>query len=166
MLKLLNWCLHASRRTVLTAIPGLARPDDEWARRRLERVEFELYRQLSRPERAHAVAVARRLLRGQPQASSLLVRAALLHDVGKLGAPGFVLWRVLTHLLPPAHVEPEPRLMGLAGARQARVHHAAFGAAMIRAAGGDEAVARLVERHHDTDATGGVALLRAADDAT
>lgn len=166
MLKLLNWCLHASWRTVLTAVPWLARPDDVWARRRLAPVEFELYRRLSRPERAHAVSVARRLLRSQPQAPGLLVRAALLHDVGKLGAPGFVLWRVLTHLLPLAQVDPEPRLSGLAGARQARLHHASYGAAMIRAAGGDEAVAVLVERHHDADATGGAALLRAADDVT
>lgn len=166
MAKPFAWYLHATWRTVLTALPGLARPDDAWAQAQLECTEFELYRQLPGPERVHAVAVARRLLRRQPQAADELVRAALLHDVGKLGTPGMVLWRVLTHLLPPAQVAPEPRLTGLIGARQARVHHAAYGAAMIRSGGGDEVVAQLVESHHDSGTVGEAALLRSADDVT
>lgn len=166
MAKPLNWYLNAAWRTTLTALPGLARPDDAWAKSQLGASEFELYRQLPGPERVHAVRVALSLLRKRPQAGSELVRAALLHDVGKLGTPGFVLWRVLTHVLPRVQIASEPRLKGLAGARQARAHHAAYGAALIRAGGGSEVVARLVERHHDAGVAGEAALLRSADDLT
>ncbi len=88
MAKPLSWYLDAAWRTVLAALPALARPDDAWAQAQLGAAEFELYRQLPAPERVHAVTVAQRLLRTEPRAASELVRAALLHDVGKLGTPG------------------------------------------------------------------------------
>src|SRR5690606_4885293 len=114
----------------------------------------------------HAIAVARCVVRRLPQASPVLVRAALLHDVGKLGAPQNVVWRVLTHLLPETQAAAEPRLRGLAGARQARRHHAALGAAMLRRAGGAEEVAVLIERHHDAAAVEEAAVLRECDART
>lgn len=160
------WFLNAARRTLVTAFPRLARPDDAWATAHLAPEEARLFLQLPPQEREHGVAVARRLLRAEPGAGAVLVRAALLHDVGKLGAPQFVLWRVLAHLLPSAPYPAEPRLRGLAGVRQSRVHHAGYGAALIRHAGGSEAVARLVERHHDAATTGELAALRAADERT
>lgn len=160
------WYLNAARRTLVTALPALARPDDRWARRWLSPPESSLFQQLPPQERAHGIEVARRLLAGHPEARPQLVRAALLHDVGKLGTPQFVLWRVLTHLLPEARIPAEPRRRGLAGARQARRHHAAYGAALIRSVGGDEEVARLVERHHDASAGGELAQLREADERT
>lgn len=161
-----TWYLNAIRRTLITAFPGLAQPDDDWATSWLAPEEARLFLSLPPQERAHGVQVARRLLGLNENADSLLVRAALLHDVGKLGAPQFVLWRVLAHLLPERNYPPEPRLRGLAGVRQSRRHHAAYGAALIRAAGGSEAVARLVELHHDEGATGALAALRAADEGT
>lgn len=158
------WYLNAARRTLVTAFPRLARPDDAWAAERLSAAEFRLFARLPAQERAHGVEVARRLLAHTPGARPELVRAALLHDVGKLGSPQFVLWRVVTHLLPEADLPPEPRLPGLAGARQARTHHAAYGAQLIRSVGGSEAVARLVARHHDGAASGELARLKAADE--
>src|SRR5690554_5281057 len=98
------WFLNAARRTLVAAFPGLARPDDAWAAARLPAPEARLFLSLPPQERAHAIQVARRLLAQAPAASPTLVRAALLHDVGKLGTPQAVLWRVLTHLLPAAPV--------------------------------------------------------------
>lgn len=178
------WYLNAARRTLIATLPALARPDDAWAAARLEGGERELFMRLPPQERAHGIEVARRLLATTPDARPQLVRAALLHDVGKLGTPQFVLWRVLTHLLPEAELPAEPRLGGLQGARQARRHHAAYGAALILQAGGSEEVARLVARHHDDEgapahggavgghqrgeerAEGELARLRAADERT
>lgn len=140
------------------------RPDDAWAAARLTAAQRELFARLPPQERAHGVQVARRLVAATPHASADLVAAALLHDVGKLGTPQFVLWRVLTHLLPAADLPAAPRLRGLPGARQARRHHAQYGAALIRAAGGGENVAALVASHHDPGAGGDSARLRAADE--
>lgn len=165
MAKPAPWYVNAARRTLVTAFPRLARPDDDWAVRRLQPDEARLFLRLPPQERAHGVEVARRLLAAAPQASRELVTAALLHDVGKLGSPQFVLWRVLAHLLPEPRVPAEPRLRGLAGARQARKHHAMYGAELVRRAGGSDVVADLVERHHD-DAAPEVALLREADERT
>lgn len=176
MSKPLPWFFNAARRTVVSAFPGLARPADQWATERLERAEAQLFLQLPRQERAHGIEVAQRLLERWPAAPPTWVRAALLHDVGKLGTPQFVLWRVLTHLLPAASVAAEPRLPGLAGARQARVHHAEYGATLISRAGGSEEVARLVRWHHDpaadiavdqgSDFVTGLEALKAADERT
>ncbi len=163
------WLINAARRTLVTAFPGLARPADGWALERLEGPEAQLFLSLPPQERAHGIEVAQRLLDRAPSAPPALVRAALLHDVGKLGTPQFVLWRVLTHLLPPSRMPAEPRLQGLAGARQARTHHAAYGARLIREAGGSEVVARLVERHHQEPAgelAAELAQLKAADERT
>ena len=167
------WVVNAARRTLVTAFPGLARPADAWAAARLAPAEARLFLSLPPQERAHGIEVARRLLASSPHASPSLVKAALLQDVGKPGTPQLVLWRVLTHLLPAASVPAEPRLRGLAGARQARVHHARYGAELIRQAGGDAAVVELVARHHAaptgdlaTEQANDLARLRAADERT
>ncbi len=160
------WFINAARRTVVAAFPWLARPDDAWALERLHGGEAELFMRLPAQERAHGVEVAKRLLGLEERASSELVRAALLHDVGKLGTPQFVLWRVLTHLLPETDQPPEPKLTGLAGARQARRHHAAYGAVLIRAAGGPDAVAELVLHHHEPGGSAELQLLKRADERT
>lgn len=148
MVKRPSWYLNAARRTLVTALPGLARPDDDYAAGILSGPEFELYTRLSAPEREHAVEVARRVARRAPEARPEVVRAALLHDVGKLGSSGNVLWRVAAHLLPASPAPAEPRMSGLAGVRQAARHHGEYGRALILAAGGDAEVARLVATHH------------------
>ncbi|HET8985084.1 MAG TPA: HD domain-containing protein, partial [Trueperaceae bacterium] len=100
-------------------------------------------------ERGHGVEVAKRVLKSRPDASSALVRAALLHDVGKLGFASSVFERIGAHVLPAVAVPAEPRLTGVAGARQARIHHPTYGEALVMAASGDRRVAELVRRHHE-----------------
>lgn len=158
------WYLNAARRTLRALLPSLARPDDAFARERLPGREYELYLAMDGRDRHHGCEVAKALLERHPGVSEVLVRAALLHDVGKAQRPYRVLERVLVHLLPARPLPPEPRLKGLAGALQVKRHHHLYGAQMIRSAGGSERVARLVADHHV--AGGDAELLRAIDDET
>ncbi len=161
------WYLNAAHRTLLAAVPALARPDDAWASAYLTSREFALFVSLPAQERAHGVEVARRLLRRSPRATSELIAAALLHDVGKLGTPQGALWRVLTHLLPHAGAaRSAPRLRGLAGARQARAHHATYGAELLRDAGSSARVVALVEGHHSAAGDPDLRLLQECDERT
>lgn len=175
MLRALTWLKNAAVRTLHTAVPATARPEDVWARERMPASEYDLYAAMSPAERVHALAVARRVesrslalgARGAtPDTAelSVLVRAALLHDVGKLGSDNNVVWRVLSHLLGPSDAEAEPRLGSLAGTRQAARHHPAYGAAMILAAGGDPEVARIVGLHHDPRGDAAARLLKECDE--
>ncbi len=135
------------RRTFLAFSPDFAQPDDAFAKTYLPTAELKLYLGMDARDRCHAVEVARAVLNEHPSASARLVRAALLHDVGKSGERFSALERVAVHLYAPA-LPPEPRLGGLRGAWQRRRHHASYGAQLIRQSGGDAEVARIVERHH------------------
>lgn len=141
------WAWNAGWRTVRGLHPDLARPDDAWAAARLTAQERSLYAAMDPRDRDHAVRVAQALLRAHPDAPGPVVRAALLHDVGKARRRYRVDERILVHLVRAAPPPPDPPLAGLAGARQTAAHHAAYGAAMIRDAGGDGRVAELVARH-------------------
>lgn len=164
------WYVNAARRTVLSLLPSLAKPDDAFARDRLEPAEYALYLCMDPRDRRHACEVARRLSAACPSASPELLAAALLHDVGKSDLPFRLEQRILAHVLPSGDPPPEPRLRGLAGALQVKRHHHAYGAAMVRSAGGRERVAVLVAGHQgdadDASARSEAMLLREVDDAT
>lgn len=143
-----------------------ARPDDAFARARLAEGEYRLYARMDTRDRAHATHVTRLLLDRRPDASDHLVRAALLHDVGKAARP-YRLWeRVAAHLYAPRDIPAEPRMTGLRGAWQMRVHHAQYGADMVRAMGASERVAELIEEHHTADGDPEAAAIRAVDELT
>lgn len=158
------WYFNAARRTLRAVVPVLAPPDDAFARRALPDAEYRIYLRMDSRDRHHACEVAKALLARHPDVPGELVRAALLHDVGKSERRYRVLERVLVHLLPERQVPAEPRRAGLAGALQVKRHHHTYGAQMIRSAGGSEAVARLVEAHHEVG--GDAELLRRIDDET
>lgn len=141
------WAWNAGVRTVRGLHPRMVRPDDAWAAARLPGPELDLYDAMDPRDRDHAVRVARSLLRRHPEAPSEVVRAALLHDVGKSRRRYQVVERILAHLVRAAPPPRDPPLDGVRGARQVAAHHAAYGAAMIRGAGGDARVAELVARH-------------------
>ena len=162
----LSWVKNAARRTVVAFVPALARPDDDFAAAILEPQEFRLYLEMDRRDRQHACQVARNLLKKRPDASSVLVRAALLHDVGKSVKRYNPVHRVLVHLYAPDDIPANPSLEGLRGAWQVKRHHDEYGARLIRAAGGDEEVATLVERHHSPDGDLDAQLLKSLDDET
>lgn len=167
VVKSVAWYLNAAVRTVRAFVPGLARPDDAFAESWLPDVEHELYRRMDPRDRDHACRIARAVLDLDPDADATLVRAALLHDVGKADAP-FRAWeRIVVHLYTPS-VDPGWRVGGAALADAWRRHrdHAARGAEMILEVGGDERVADLVRRHHDEGGPDDGELLRRVDERT
>ena len=161
-----GWIINAARRTALAFLPALARPDDRFAARFLAPQEYRLYLTMDPRDRQHACQVARNLLRRRPDASEVLVRAALLHDVGKSVRPYNPVHRILVHLYAPSRIPAEPVLEGLRGAWQVKRHHDEYGARLIREAGGCSEVARLVERHHEPDGDPDAGLLKSLDDET
>jgi hypothetical protein len=138
--------------------PAQACPDDDWAMNQLPAPELEIYRRMDPRDREHAVRVAQKLLELHPEASSEVVRAALLHDCGKLVRPYNVFERVMVGLIAPEG----PRSRQTSGSLQAqtamdvRNNHPQIGAKLILEAGGDSRVAELVRIHHapngDTEA--------------
>ena len=137
--------------------PTLVRPDDAWAARRLPQTEYSIYIRMDVRDREHAVRVAQKLLELYPTASAVLVRAALLHDCGKLLRPYIWLERIAVGLVQRPMRTPV-QLEGLLNhdysALEIRLLHPVLGAALIRQAGGDERVAQIVERHHNPRAYG------------
>jgi hypothetical protein len=142
----LRWFANVVPRTLRALLPALATPDDDFARQRLPHPELELYLAMDRRDRHHAVAVARSLLARDPHADDLLMRAALLHDVGKAIAPYRAWERILVHLYTPAEERAAPA--ALADAWRRHRQHPALGAQRIREAGGDPLVADLGARDH------------------
>jgi putative nucleotidyltransferase with HDIG domain len=153
--------LNLVRRTAAAFFPALARPDDDFAAEVLPQAESDLYMKMDRRDRAHACEVARAL--ETRASSSLLLRAALLHDVGKYEAQYNPLERIAVHLYTP-DLPPEPRLKGLRGAWQRRRYHERYGARLILEGGGDPAVADIVARHHRPDGHPEATALKAVEE--
>jgi putative nucleotidyltransferase with HDIG domain len=156
--------VNVMARTTRAFLPVLAKPDDRFARRYLNTPEYILYAAMDVRDRDHACQVAKTLLETLPEASSELVRAALLHDVGKSGSSYRPLHRIIVHLCTPKNLAATPRLHGLKGAQQRHLHHGQYGADLIRKHGGDERVAEIVARHHDPQGDGEAALLKRVDE--
>ena len=147
-MKRVRQLVNLAARTFGAFFPATLEPDDAFAESRLSAAEYALYAAMDVRDRHHACRVARAVLAGVPAASDTLVRAALLHDVGKSGAHYRAWERILVHLYTPRNLPREPRLSGLRGAWQRRLHHDHYGAELIRRAGGDAEVADIVARHH------------------
>jgi response regulator RpfG family c-di-GMP phosphodiesterase len=130
--------------------PAQARPDDDWANSKLPASELEIYKRMDPRDREHAIRVAQKLLELHPEASSEVIRAALLHDCGKLVRPYNVFERVMVGLIAPEG----PRSSQTSNSLQARTamdvrnNHPQIGAKLILEAGGDSRVAELVQIHH------------------
>lgn len=142
---------HLAFRVFIAFFPRFAQADDVYAAELLSAPEQALFMQMDVRDRVHGVTVAKALEARHPQVSTLLLRAALLHDVGKSARHYSALERILVHLYPPGQLPAAPRRTGLAGAFQQRLHHAYYGAELILAAGGHPRVAELVARHHQPD---------------
>ena len=143
-----KWLKNAFWRTTVALIPKLAETDDAFAKHHLSAEEYSLYKQMDVRDRDHAWAVTRVLMVEHPEAPPELVRAALLHDVGKIRAAYNPLYRIVAALYAPETIPAEPRFRGVRGLWQMKRHHDRYGAQLIRAAGGSERVAQIVERHH------------------
>jgi hypothetical protein len=119
------------------------KPDDAWALAYLQPEEISLYLRMDLRDRAHGLEVAQALLSRYPEAPEYVIRAALLHDLGKSLRPYRLLERIMTSLYTPP-VPVEPLRGGWVGAWQIRRHHPLYGAQRIKA----QDVAALVLEHH------------------
>jgi putative nucleotidyltransferase with HDIG domain len=156
--------MNVVARTTCAFLPGLAKPDDPFARQYLDTPEYILYAKMDVRDRDHACQVAKTLLEAYPEASSELIRAALLHDVGKSSSSYRPLHRIAVHLYTASNIPASPRYHGFKGAQQRQLYHGHYGADLIRKHGGDERVAELVAKHHDPQGDSEAALLKRVDE--
>ena len=141
-------------------MPRIRDEDVRWAAGFLGPGLHRLFARMGREDRSHALRVARRVAQagGGPE----LVRAALLHDVGKPEGYG-LLWRTLCVLAPgqPGR-EPSPAGgRGFAWARAIYHHHEEDGLLLLREAGADTETLDLLQGR---GAEPVLRLLREADD--
>jgi HD domain len=147
--------------------PSFAHPDDAWAGQRLPPLEYAVYARMDPRDREHAVRVAQKLLEQHKDAGDELVRAALLHDSGKLLRPYVWLERIAAGLSnrPTQHVPlPTDWNSRRFSAFEIRLLHPQLGAALIRAAGGSPRVTEIVERHHHPNGDAEAAIIHAIDE--
>lgn len=140
--------LNLGRRTWLAFFPVFAKPDDAFAKAALRAEEYALYKQMDPRDRDHACLVTKAVVSSVTGASDKLIRAALLHDIGKSTARYNPVERIFVHLYTPKTLPAVPRFKGLRGAWQRRLYHERYGADLILSAGGDSEVAEIVRRHH------------------
>ena len=137
---------HLVRRFVGSLWPlGQRREAEHWVAETLMPDELALWRQMSRPDRRHAVGVARRVQASlSHQAERPVLAAALLHDVGKVASGLGTFGRVA------ATVAGLARPAARAGdGRVARyLRHDVLGADMLATAGSDALTIAWAREHH------------------
>lgn len=141
--------LSPVKRTLEHLFPQLVQPDDAFAKQHLTLCEWQLYQQMNPSDRQHGLQVAQMLGRRYPDSSSHLLRAAILHDVGKshiLRGRWQVVPRILFHLFPEdANVF---RWLGLHSLQRRYHQHASIGASMLQEVQGCARVIELIAKHH------------------
>jgi len=125
----------------------------QMARQLLSAPEYELFQQLQPSEQAHSLRVCSDLQAGGNTHPDLL-RAALLHDIGKIRYP-LRLWERVWIVLGGALF---PKVSaGWAGGKQtfwrrpftAKHRHAAWGAEIVEEIGSSPLTVRLIRRHEE-----------------
>jgi hypothetical protein len=132
----------------------------QWVADRLDGAAARLFFAQDALDQAHAVVTARRVARAAPGRDDL-VRAALLHDVGKTISGLGVMGRSIASLLAIAHL-PAPSRM-----RQ-YLDHGRIGAEVLGGVGESALTVAFARSHHDPGAPAGIAsadweTLRSAD---
>ncbi len=163
---------HLVRRFLGSLAPRrLTAEECTWVAGHLTEAEAELFDRMGRADQRHALGVAQRAAGALgDEASTPVVAAALLHDVGKieagLGTYGRVMAtlsaRVAGHDMAEAwsHTSGMTRRIGL------YLRHEELGADMLELADSDPLTVALVRGWSDDDATSELLVaLRAADDA-
>ncbi len=114
--------------------------------------EFLLWQKLPMMDQRHSIAVLRRFTTLRPDATRPELRAALLHDIGKIQSNLGVLGRVLA------------TLVGRRGARFTAYHdHEKIGSEMLRNIDSDSVTIQLVAGSDLFDVIGALSDLREAD---
>ena len=126
--------------------------------------EQRLFYDQSAADQRHALQVAHLLL-ARGHSDRLLIRAALLHDVGKSGRGVGLFHRVAWVLAGRVSRRLQPWLAQMGGGWRALADHAAVGASRLRAAGVEARLVALVAARPLPGDEPRLALLHAADDA-
>ena len=134
---------------------GPAADDADWAASQMLPDELELWKQMSRADRRHAVGVARRVEAALgPDATRPVLAAALLHDVGKLDANLGVYGRVIA-TISGAVVRHDPdvirdwtRTRGFTRRVGLYLQHPRLGGDMLALAGSDDLTVAWTRQHH------------------
>lgn len=114
---------------------------------------FQLFIQMTPADQFHSYSV-RKMLMGCGEENPDLLTAALLHDVGKTKLPLHVWERVMIvfgmkffrqQAIAWGRSQPTPATRSFVVA----VQHAAWGADMVKAAGGNPVVVEIIRRHQD-----------------
>jgi len=114
--------------------------------------EFRLWQKLPMMDQRHSIAVLHRFITLRPDATRPELRAALLHDIGKIESNLGVLGRVVA------------TLVGRRGERFTAYHdHEKIGSAMLQNINSDLVTIRLVAGSDQTDVAGALLNLREAD---
>lgn len=134
---------------------GPGADDADWATSQMLPDELELWNQMSRADRRHAVGVARRVEAALgPDATRPVLAAALLHDVGKLDANLGVYGRVIA-TISGAVVRHDPdvirdwtRTRGFTRRVGLYLQHPRLGGDMLALAGSDDLTVTWTRQHH------------------
>ena len=114
--------------------------------------EFQLWQKLPMMDQRHSIAVLRRFTTLRPDATRPELRAALLHDIGKIESNLGVLGRVVA------------TLVGRRSARFTAYHdHEKIGSQMLQNINSDLVTIRLVAGLDQSDIAGALSNLREAD---
>ncbi|NIR38405.1 MAG: HD domain-containing protein [Actinobacteria bacterium] len=145
---------HLTRRLLGSLRPGgPSEPDRAWVESVLSEEEYGLWSRMYGPDRRHSAAVAREVERRLGhEASSPVLAAALLHDVGKIDAD-LRTWGRVVATLSAAVAGPDTARLWIRGSGFTRrvglyLHHPEIGADMLELAGSDPLTVAWAEEHH------------------
>jgi hypothetical protein len=168
--KYLTWLFGPRLTRLLRALANVATPEDDWAKTILATTEYQIYLQMDKRDREHATIVARHLQSIAPNASNILLRAAFLHDCGKLLRPYNPwerFWVSIYAPLPrfwPTHLNAAITGSRMPTRLEAKHFHPYLGAQLLRFYRCNERVASLIEQHHSPGDDQEAQLLHQIDD--
>lgn len=145
---------HLTKRFIGSLSPkGPSRESEEWVRSLLTEDEQGLWRRMSKADRRHAIGVAREVKRQLGhEATTAVLAAALLHDVGKVSSHLGTYGRVVATLAGAAagRSMAEAWTEGKGFTRRVGLYlrHAPIGADMLAMAGSDPLTVTWTREHH------------------
>lgn len=153
--------LHWAGRFLSSVRPGPpSRQDLDWAQEQLTDSERRLFARMSNPDRRHAIRVARRVdaaLRTDLPDRTVVLRAALLHDIGKVASGLRTYGRVVATLSGAvggrSYAEVWQDTRGFTRRVGLYLRYPELGAEMLAVAGSDPRVIAWAREHHLDEAS-------------